>query len=117
MKFLVDESIEYPIASYLRGLDHDVIAVADGYSGLQDEEVLAFAHKQRRILITNDKDFGTLVFYHGLPHAGIIFFRLPKQTAQSKIDRLGILLEKYPEKLSNHFIVVSPKTVRIRKTS
>lgn len=114
MKFLVDESVEYPIVSYLRSFDYDVHAVAEESAGVTDERVLEVAHRQRRILITNDKDFGTLVFYRGLPHAGIILLRLPRETAQSKIERLTVLLGTHAEKLSKNFVVVDSKTIRIR---
>jgi predicted nuclease of predicted toxin-antitoxin system len=37
-----------------------------------DEEVLAEAHRQGRILVTLDKDFGELAIVHGMPHHGIV---------------------------------------------
>lgn len=54
MKFLADESIEYAVVVFLRSLDHDVVSVADDFSSAMDKDVLAFAHKEKRILLTND---------------------------------------------------------------
>jgi len=62
MKFLADESIEKPVIDWLRGQDFDVRYVAEITPSINDEEVIRFANDEGRILITNDKDFGELVF-------------------------------------------------------
>ncbi len=81
MRFLLDESAEYRIATFLRQAGHDVTAIAyDHPQGLADIEVLRIAEAERRILITNDRDFGELIFRRGLSHSGVIYFRLPLDT-------------------------------------
>lgn len=40
-----------------------------------DEELLARATRENRVLVTMDKDFGQHVFVKGAPHCGIV--RLP----------------------------------------
>ncbi|GIL11807.1 MAG: hypothetical protein BroJett038_05270 [Chloroflexota bacterium] len=37
-----------------------------------DDEILARAYEERRILVTLDKDFGELAVVRGTAHAGII---------------------------------------------
>src|SRR6266699_58426 len=77
MKFLLDENIDARLLPFLQELGHDVTSVAkDYFYGLFDEDVLAMAHQEHRILITNDRDFGELIFRQQLPHSGIILFRL-----------------------------------------
>ncbi|MBI2405245.1 DUF5615 family PIN-like protein [Candidatus Gottesmanbacteria bacterium] len=114
MKFLIDESVEFSVVSFLRSTGHDIIAIAEDFPSLQDADVLRFAVKERRILITNDKDFGELIFLHRLPHKGVIFFRLSKEDAGSKIEKLKLLLQTYAKKLPRFFIVVAPDKIRIR---
>lgn len=42
MRFLLDKSADFPLATYLRSLGHDVTAIAHDYTGaLTDVEVLA----------------------------------------------------------------------------
>lgn len=83
MRFLLDESAEYRLASFLRNPGHDVTAIAHDYpAGLADTEVLALARREDRILITNDRDFGELIIRQRLAHAGVIFFRLSDQALQ-----------------------------------
>lgn len=63
MKFLVDESADARLIVRLRALGHDVTSVArDHRRGLPDHHVLSIAHAEGRILITDDRDFGELVF-------------------------------------------------------
>ncbi len=115
MRFLLDESAEFRIATFLSLAGHDVTAIAHDYPhALSDHDVLAIARNEDRVLITNDSDFGELIFRQHLTHAGVIFFRLrPEATAQDKIARLGPLLISHQQDLSR-FIVVTEHRVRVR---
>lgn len=114
MKFLLDESAEFRIALFLRDAGHNVTAIAHEYpQSLPDREVLAIANAEQRILITNDRDFGELIFREKLPHAGVIYFRLPfDTTAAQKINWLQRILTDHSESLTQ-FIVVMPTRLRI----
>jgi predicted nuclease of predicted toxin-antitoxin system len=114
MKFLLDESAEFRIALFLRDAGHDVTAIAHEYpQSLPDREILAIANAEQRVLITNDRDFGELIFRERLPHAGVIYFRLPLDTAaDQKIDWLQRILTGHSDALSQ-FIVVMPAHLRI----
>src|SRR5690242_15775539 len=82
MKFLLDENVEARIAGFLTTAGHDVTTIGQDYPhALTDHAVLALAHAEQRILITNDRDFGELIFHQHLPHNGVIYFRLPLDTA------------------------------------
>lgn len=62
MRFLLDESADFPLAAFLKIQGHDVTAIAHDYPhALKDQEVLAIARQEQRILITNDRDFGELL--------------------------------------------------------
>jgi len=114
MKFLLDESAEFRIAAFLKGEGHDVTAIAYDYPhALADRDVLAIAHAEQRILITNDRDFGELIFNQHLPHAGVIYFRLPlDSSASEKITWLTRLLASHQADLGK-FIVVTPRGIRV----
>lgn len=56
----------------LRNAGYDVIFVGDWKPSATDEEVLKKAEEEDRILITDDKDFGELVFRLGKPSKGVI---------------------------------------------
>lgn len=55
MGFLLDPSAEARIATFLTSLGHDATRVArDDPAGIPDEQVLAIANRERRVLIAND---------------------------------------------------------------
>ena len=81
MRFIVDESTGLAVAGYLRDRGHDVVVVFEEMPEARDEEILARAVVEGRIVVTNDKDFGELVFRDGQPHEGIVLFRLQDASA------------------------------------
>jgi predicted nuclease of predicted toxin-antitoxin system len=114
MRFLLDESAEVKIAHFLESAGHDVAYVLRDFPvGLPDRAILERAHAAQRILITNDRDFGELVFLHRQPHSGVIYFRLPLDTtAAQKIDWLRHLLGAHQADLGR-FIVIDTNGIRI----
>jgi predicted nuclease of predicted toxin-antitoxin system len=117
MKFLLDENAELRIATFLKQAGHDVTSIIEDYPrSISDEQVLAIARAEDRILITNDRDFGELIFRQQLPHSGVIYFRLPlDSTASEKIAWLRRVLRDYADRL-DQFIVIRPGGIRIRRT-
>jgi predicted nuclease of predicted toxin-antitoxin system len=79
---------------------------------MADPDVLAKARSENWMLITNDKDFGEMVFREQLEHHGIIFLRLSDERAANKIDVLRQLLASYANKLPEQFVVVTETKVR-----
>ncbi len=115
MKFLLDESAEYRLAASLADQGHDVTAIAHDYPhSLTDVEVITIAHDEQRILITNDRDFGELVFRHRMQHCGVILFRLPSGHTDQKLDALRELLTSHADRL-DQFIVVGQSGPRVRR--
>ncbi len=113
MRFLVDECTGPHVAKWLRQEGYEVFSIFDEASGLQDSEVLSKALSGDWILITNDKDFGELVFREGLDHRGIIFLRLDDEGSANKIKVLRQLLLNYVDRLPGQFVTVTETKVRI----
>ncbi len=110
MKFLLDENVEYRIASFLKKQDYDVKVIAHDYpNALIDRAVLAIAVAEERILITNDRtDFRKLIFDHHLPHYGVIVMHLDTNDILVKQERVIEAIEQYKEQLSRHYVVIMP---------
>jgi hypothetical protein len=62
MRFLADESCDFSVVRALRSADHDVVAIAEISPREEDPSVMECAVGESRILITEDKDFGQLVY-------------------------------------------------------
>jgi len=116
MRFLVDECTGPAVARWLREQSHEVFSVYEDARGMADEDVLAKAFSGSWILITNDKDFGEMVFRERKPHHGVVFLRLDDERASSKIDAVQRLLDAYADQLPDAFVVVTETHVRFATT-
>jgi predicted nuclease of predicted toxin-antitoxin system len=114
MRFILDESAEVKIGAFLESQGYDVKVVQRDFAvGLPDHEVLRLAHAEQRILITNDRDFGDLVFRQGMPHSGVIYLRFPLDSAaDQKIASIGELLSTRVSDIGK-FIVLTPRGLRV----
>ena len=112
MRFLVDECTGPAVARWLHNAGHDVYSVFDEASGISDDEVLGMALRSRSILITNDKDFGEMIFRERREHCGVVFLRLDDERSANKIDVLRKLIEQYIEKIPGKFVTVTETRVR-----
>lgn len=112
MRFLVDECTGPIVARWLQQQGHDVFSVYDTARGICDEDILRKAFAEDWILITNDRDFGEKVYRGHHPHRGVIFLCLQNERAANKIQYLDRLLRAYPERLHDHFVVVTEKQIR-----
>lgn len=82
---------------------------------MKDVQVLRKAVEEDRVLVTNDRDFGELIFKNGLPHQGVIFMRLSNETAANKIEVLARLFETSSDVIKGkNFIIVTEESIRIR---
>jgi predicted nuclease of predicted toxin-antitoxin system len=72
VKLLLDSCVWGGALARLRAAGHDVVWCGEWSSDPGDEEVLARALAEGRVLVTLDKDFGELAIVRDLPHAGII---------------------------------------------
>lgn len=115
MKFLVDECTGPFVAEWLRKSGYEVFSVYDQIAGESDNFILQKAFSEDWILITNDKVFGEQVYRQKLPHKGIVLLRLQDERSNNKVLILERLLNMYPEKLQNQFVVVTEKNVRFAK--
>ena len=72
MRFLADESCDFAVVRALHATGHDVLAVAEIAPRADDAHVIRLAVSQQRVLLTEDKDFGQLVFAHGTRAHGVV---------------------------------------------
>lgn len=112
MRFLVDECTGPTVADWLRSQSHDVFSVYDEARGMSDDDVLAKAHAENWILVTNDKDFGEMVFRERRSHRGIVFLRLQNERAAAKMDALRRLLIAYADQLPDAYVFVTATQIR-----
>ncbi len=102
------------MVDYLRSNGHDVLAVAETMPQASDKDILSRAVGEGRILITNDKDFGDLVFRSGLAHLGVLLLRLADESPAGRVRVVKAVLARHADKLAGQFVVATEEKVRIR---
>ena len=115
-RMMADENIPMACVKSFRLAGHDVVAVADVLRRAGDQDVLAAATQQSRLLVTFDQDFGALAFDRELPAPnGILLLRLvPQVPAELEAILLRVLAE--PELVfEDRLTVVARDRVRQRR--
>jgi predicted nuclease of predicted toxin-antitoxin system len=113
MRLLADESLDFVILRTLRAANHDVLAVSEISPRTDDVDVINLAVREARILLTEDKDFGQLVYAHGQKTLGVIFLRYPISAREQISEDVLKLVEQYDHSLYGCFVVVQPGRIRI----
>lgn len=111
MRFLIDRCAGRTLADWLRSEAHDVVESREWGDDPGDLEILRRAAAERRILVTIDKDFGTLVFREQWVQCGLI--RLPDVPARLRIDLVRQILSNHAQELEEG-AVVTARGSRIR---
>src|ERR1700740_81230 len=93
MRFLADENFPGPAVTALEAAGHDVIWVKVAKPGASDTDVLAWAMREERVLLTFDKDFGELASQSApSPKIGVVLLRTPPPKIGEGIKRLVDLI-------------------------
>jgi predicted nuclease of predicted toxin-antitoxin system len=113
LRFLADESCDFSVIRALRDIGFDVLAVSEYSTRSIDRELIDQAYQEQRILMTEDKDFGWLVFVSQVNSAGVILIRFPGNARIELADIIVKLVKESSEELTGAFVVVQPGHIRI----
>jgi predicted nuclease of predicted toxin-antitoxin system len=113
MRFLADECCDFAAVRALRALGHDVLAVSEFQNRSVDRDVMELALAENRILLTEDKDFGWLVFAARIDSPGVIPIRFPAFARRLLAEAVLKLVSEYASQLAGAFVVLRPGQARI----
>lgn len=113
VRFLADESCDFLVVRALRGAGHDVLAVAERARQSTDPEVLARALEERLVLLTEDKDFGQLVFSAGRGASGVVLIRFPAHARAELAAAAVNTCARLGDALTMSFVVLEPGRIRV----
>jgi hypothetical protein len=115
MRFLANENFPGAAVRAIEAAGHDVIWVRTVAPGSSDSDVLAWATREERTLLTFDKDFGEVARRSTLPpKCGVVVFRIPVPKPGEVGQRLAELITSR-EDWAGHFSVVEPGRIRMRR--
>ena len=112
--FLADQCVGVPIVRALRHAGFDVVHASDVMPGATDPEILAFAEKQGRILLTEDTDFGELVVRMGMPTIGVVRLDLEGLDRNSRALRSVEAIQRLGSQMKGALVTIEPQRTRIR---
>jgi predicted nuclease of predicted toxin-antitoxin system len=118
VKFLVDNALSPEVADHLRGGGHDAVHVRSrGLHLATDPVILQTALDERRVVLSADTDFGTLLTLSQRAQPSVILFRhgSPRRPA----DQAQLLLANLPnlvDDLNQGAIVIFRRgRIRVRR--
>jgi predicted nuclease of predicted toxin-antitoxin system len=116
VRFLLDECISARLAPLVAEAGHDVVHVSDrGLAGHVDDEVLAVARDEERVLVSADTDFGELLAKQGLALPSLVLFRQgnrgPEHQAATLLNNLDYVAQ---DLAAGAIIVFTDDNIRIR---
>ena len=112
MRFLADESCDFRVVRALRAAGHDVMAVVEIAPGADDTAVLEMAVRENRIFLTEDRDFGQLVYAAAKPAPGVPLLRFPSSARANLPAQVADVIAHHGEKLRERFVVLQPGAIR-----
>jgi predicted nuclease of predicted toxin-antitoxin system len=112
MRFLADESCDFRVVRALRAAGHDVTVVSEVAQGAEDPAVIDIAVREGRVFVTEDRDFGQLVYAAGKPAPGVILLRYPSAARRNLPALVVDTVAKHGEKLRDRFVIVQPQRIR-----
>ncbi len=113
LRFLADESCDFAVVRALRALGYDVLAVSEVTQRSVDSDLIEQSARERRILLTEDKDFGWLVFVSRAESAGVVLIRFPGNTRETLVESVTKVVKQHGDALTGSFTVLQPGHIRI----
>lgn len=113
MRFLADESCDFAVVRALRAAGHDVLAIAELAPQTSDPEVIELAVREDRVLLTEDKDFGQLVYAGAHDSSGVVLIRFPTNDRAELPGKALQAIQNLGDRLVGAFIVLEPNRIRI----
>lgn len=117
MKVLVDANLSPRVATALKGAGHDTVHVYEvGLAHASDDEILAAAERDGRLVVSGDADFGMLLAIRRAAGPSFVLIRsadrlTPDEQGQLLVD---VLATAEVELSRGAIVSVSRRHVRVR---
>lgn len=117
LKFLIDNALSPIFSKRLQTYGHDAIHVRDiNMQTCSDEDIFERAQKEKRIIISADTDFGTIMALRNEQSPSVIIFRRTKN--RKPIEQVNLLIANLKEIESSlergSIVIIEDKRIRIR---
>jgi len=116
MKLLANENFPLTSVKILEKAGFDIVSVGQDFTGTLDSEIIELAIKEKRTILTFDKDYGELIFKKGYrPPSGVIYLRWDDFQPDEPGDYLVELFKSKDIQYESRLTVISKNNIRQRK--
>jgi predicted nuclease of predicted toxin-antitoxin system len=117
LKLLLDQGLPRGARSLLQQRGYDVVHTGEiGLATATDEDILARARTDNRVVVTLDADFHTLLALSGAPRPSVVRIRLEGLRAEGLVELLAVVLGRCEEQLrAGAAVSIQPTRTRVRR--
>ena len=112
---IADENVGKNLINHLVENGYEVYSIREHQQGISDKMVIDTAKSKKGFLITEDKDFGELIFFYDIRDCSVIFLRYEKKDVEQIKRNIIKTLEFYFRDQGHFFITITKDKIRIRK--
>jgi predicted nuclease of predicted toxin-antitoxin system len=112
---IADECLDAGITTIIRNAGYEVLSIQERYSGFADIDILDLVKTYRGTLITEDKDFGELVFAYGYKDVSVIFLRYDKEDFSDIVSKVLYVLKGMKKEPTHKFVTITKHKIRVRE--
>jgi predicted nuclease of predicted toxin-antitoxin system len=92
---------------------YDMVAIRSLNPDMSDDDILAIAVREQRLVVTMDKGFGESVHRHKAANAGVLLLRLDDAMSQEKAAVIAKIFSERGDDLLGNFSVYKKGRLRI----
>lgn len=112
---IADENVEAYWIELLRKSGFNVFSIRENNAGISDSAVIDIVKKLKGVLLTEDKDFGELVFAYAVKDVSVIFLRYDQPLYHTVENQLLKAIELFHDTDSIVFVTVTKNKTRVRR--
>jgi predicted nuclease of predicted toxin-antitoxin system len=112
---IIDENVENYWIKLLSDKGFEILSISKDHPQITDRKVIEVAREKGGILLTEDKDFGQLVFAHGIKGLTVVFLRYDQPQYDQIENQVLETISQFYSSEENYFITIKKNSVRIRK--
>jgi predicted nuclease of predicted toxin-antitoxin system len=115
LSFFADENIPSELIEWIRNNEYNVSGVkAEKMFGMADADIIKNCYSSGQIIITQDNDFGKIIFTKSVPFFSIIYLRPGHLDAGFHIPTLKSILKRKELIIAGTLVIGSRKDDKIK---